>query len=51
VAEGPAHPQHHLHPPRIHLTRKQIVASLIFVAAVIAFLYFGLPKLAGLGTT
>jgi uncharacterized membrane protein YbhN (UPF0104 family) len=37
--------------PRVLLTRRQIVASSLFILSGIAFLYFVLPKLAGIGTT
>jgi uncharacterized protein (TIRG00374 family) len=37
--------------PRVLLTRRQIVASLLFVLFGVAFLYFVLPKLTGIGTT
>ncbi len=37
--------------PRVLLTRRQIVASLLFVLFGVGFLYFVLPKLTGLGTT
>lgn len=41
----------HHHPPRTSLTRRQLLLTAIFVLAVIAFLYLGLPKLVGLGGT
>jgi putative heme transporter len=37
--------------PRVLLTRRQIVASALFVLCSVAFLYFVLPKLAGLEKT
>src|SRR5882724_8779223 len=37
--------------PRVRLTHRQLVAFGVFVASGIAFLYFVLPKLAGVGTT
>ncbi len=37
--------------PRVRLTRRQIVALGLFVLSVVAFLYFVLPNLAGVGTT
>jgi uncharacterized membrane protein YbhN (UPF0104 family) len=37
--------------PRVLLTRRQIVASALFILSGIGFLYFVLPKLAGVGTT
>jgi uncharacterized protein (TIRG00374 family) len=37
--------------PRVILTRRRAVALGLFVVSVVAFLYFVLPKLAGLGKT
>jgi len=37
--------------PRVLLTRRQIVAFVVFILSGIAFLYFVLPKLAGVGST
>lgn len=37
--------------PRVLLTRRQIIAFALFIVSGIAFLYFVLPKLAGVGTT
>jgi uncharacterized protein (TIRG00374 family) len=37
--------------PRVRLTRRQIIAFALFILSGIAFLYFVLPKLAGVGTT
>jgi uncharacterized protein (TIRG00374 family) len=37
--------------PRVLLTRRQIVAFALFILSGIGFLYFVLPKLAGVGTT
>jgi uncharacterized membrane protein YbhN (UPF0104 family) len=37
--------------PRVLLTRRQIVAFALFVLLGVAFLYFVLPNLAGVGTT
>jgi uncharacterized protein (TIRG00374 family) len=37
--------------PRVVVTRGRIVVSLIFVVAVVAFLYLGLPKLVGFGAS
>jgi len=37
--------------PRVLLTRRQILAFAIFIISGIAFLYFVLPKLAGVGST
>jgi uncharacterized membrane protein YbhN (UPF0104 family) len=46
---GPAGAEEEM--PRVLLTRRQIVASAVFILSGIAFLYFVLPKLAGVGTT
>ncbi len=37
--------------PRVVVTRGRVVASVIFVIGIVAFLYFGLPKLVGLGAS
>jgi uncharacterized membrane protein YbhN (UPF0104 family) len=37
--------------PRVSVTRRQAVAVAVFVLTAVAFLYFVLPKLAGVGTT
>jgi putative heme transporter len=37
--------------PRVRLTRGRVIASGIFVVSIVAFLYFVLPKLLGLGKT
>jgi uncharacterized membrane protein YbhN (UPF0104 family) len=37
--------------PRVLLTRRQVIASVLFILSGVAFLYFVLPKLAGVGTT
>jgi uncharacterized protein (TIRG00374 family) len=37
--------------PRVVLTRRRVLASVIFVVSVVAFLYFVLPKLLGLHET
>ncbi len=37
--------------PRIRLTRRSLVASIVFIVSVVAFLYFVLPKLLGLRDT
>src|SRR5271169_1991328 len=37
--------------PRVVITRRQAIAFGVFVLAVVGFLYFVLPKLAGVGTT
>ena len=37
--------------PRVVITRRQAIAFAVFVVTVVGFLYFVLPKLAGVGTT
>jgi uncharacterized membrane protein YbhN (UPF0104 family) len=37
--------------PRVVITRRQAIAFAVFVLTVVGFLYFVLPKLAGVGTT
>jgi len=37
--------------PRVAMTRRTVIAFVIFVAVAVAFLYFVLPKLAGLNDT
>ncbi|MDE3132574.1 MAG: flippase-like domain-containing protein [Acidobacteriota bacterium] len=37
--------------PRVVITRGRIIASLVFVVGIVAFLYFGLPKLVGFGAS
>ena len=37
--------------PRVSVTRRQAVAFALFILTGVAFLYFVLPKLAGVGTT
>jgi uncharacterized protein (TIRG00374 family) len=37
--------------PRVLLTRRQIIASVLFVLCSVGFLYFVLPKLTGISTT
>jgi uncharacterized protein (TIRG00374 family) len=37
--------------PHVHLTRQRAIALSLFIASVLAFLYFVLPKLAGLRQT
>ncbi len=37
--------------PRIRLTRRSLVASIVFVVSIVAFMYFVLPKLLGLKDT
>ena len=37
--------------PRVVITRRQAIAFGVFVLAIVGFMYFVLPKLAGVGTT
>jgi uncharacterized membrane protein YbhN (UPF0104 family) len=37
--------------PRVHVTRRQLVSFVLFMLSAAAFLYFVLPKLAGIGST
>jgi uncharacterized membrane protein YbhN (UPF0104 family) len=37
--------------PRVLLTRRQVIASLLFIAFGVGFLYFVLPRLTGIGRT
>ncbi len=37
--------------PRIHFTRRQLLVTVLFIVAAVAFLYFGLPRLVGLRET
>jgi uncharacterized membrane protein YbhN (UPF0104 family) len=37
--------------PRVLLTRRQIVAFVLFILSAVGFMYFVLPKLAGIGKT
>jgi putative heme transporter len=37
--------------PRVHITRQRLILFALFVISAIAFLYFVLPRLAGLGKT
>jgi putative heme transporter len=47
AAEHPGHEEM----PRVVLTRRRVIASILFVASSLAFLYFVLPKLVGLKET
>ena len=38
-------------PPRIQITRRQAIVFALFVGSAVAFLYFVLPKITGLGDT
>jgi uncharacterized membrane protein YbhN (UPF0104 family) len=42
---------HHEEMPRVRFTRRRLLASIVFVVSVAAFLYFVLPKLLGLRDT
>jgi uncharacterized membrane protein YbhN (UPF0104 family) len=48
-AEPGAHHEEEM--PRVVITRRQAIAFGVFVLTVVGFLYFVLPKLAGVGTT
>jgi uncharacterized membrane protein YbhN (UPF0104 family) len=37
--------------PRVLITRRRVIGFVLFILAVVAFLYFVLPKLAGVGKT
>jgi uncharacterized membrane protein YbhN (UPF0104 family) len=37
--------------PRARLTRRQLISFVLFILSALAFLYFALPKLAGVGKT
>jgi uncharacterized membrane protein YbhN (UPF0104 family) len=37
--------------PRAHVSRRQLASFVLFMLSALAFLYFVLPKLAGIGTT
>ena len=47
--EGRSHHEEEM--PRVAVTRRRAVAFALFVATVVAFMYFVLPKLAGVGST
>lgn len=52
VAPGEEHEEdHHEEMPRVVITRRRLIASVVFVAAVIAFLYFVLPEISGMKET
>jgi uncharacterized protein (TIRG00374 family) len=53
IGDGAARPRiaHHDEMPRVRFTRRQVLASVLFVVTAVAFLYFVLPKLLGLGHT
>jgi putative heme transporter len=36
--------------PRVAVTRKTVIGSIVMVVVIVAFLYFGLPRLVGVGT-
>ena len=37
--------------PRVVVTRGRVIASVVFIIGIVAFLYFGLPKLVGFGAS
>src|SRR5437763_14018961 len=49
IGEQAAH--HGEEMPRVLVTRRRLIGFALFVLAVVAFLYFVLPKLAGVGKT
>jgi putative heme transporter len=49
--DSSGHTGHTEEMPRIRLTRRSLVASIIFIVSVVGFLYFVLPKLLGLRDT
>jgi uncharacterized membrane protein YbhN (UPF0104 family) len=52
TGRGPDAQAHHEEEmPRVRLTRRQVVAFGVFIASAVGFLYFVLPKLAGVGKT
>ena len=54
TAEGPTRvgaSHHEEEMPRVAVTRRQAVAFGLFVLTIVGFMYFVLPKLAGVGTT
>lgn len=54
AADGHEEPKRRAHEeemPRVVFTRREAIALGMFVLTVVAFLYFVLPKLAGVGTT
>jgi len=42
---------HGVEMPRVLITRRRMIGFALFVMAVVAFLYFVLPKLGGVGKT
>lgn len=51
VRDEPVTAAHEEGMPRVPVTRRQAVAFALFVVTIVAFLYFVLPKLAGVGMT
>ncbi|MDQ6750100.1 MAG: flippase-like domain-containing protein [Actinomycetota bacterium] len=52
VPGPPAEQDHHDEEmPRVHITRERVLIFGLFVVSAIAFLYFALPRFAGLGKT
>jgi uncharacterized protein (TIRG00374 family) len=51
VAAGQTGGSHEEEMPRVAITRRQAIAFGLFVLTIVAFFYFVLPKLSGVGTT
>src|ERR1700733_11945166 len=52
VSDAPVAPRGHAEEmPRVVIPRRRMLASIIFVVSIVAFLYFVLPKLVGLQDT
>ncbi len=52
VSDAPVPPRAHAEEmPRVAITRRRLLASIVFVVSIVAFLYFVLPKLVGLQDT
>ncbi|MEA2228026.1 MAG: putative heme transporter [Solirubrobacteraceae bacterium] len=53
-AETPSPPfadQHDEEMPRVEMTRRRVLLAVTFIVVLVAFLYYGLPQLAGLDST
>jgi putative heme transporter len=50
-ARPPDHARHAEAMPRVRFTRKRLLASVIFIVSIVAFLYLVLPKILGLHKT
>jgi len=50
---NPSPPEHDEHDdeemPRVQMTRRRFVAGVLLIIGVVALLYYGLPRIAGLG--